>query len=148
MLKLGSREFYFPNGKTGYPFTIIRMSVRDLLGFQNILNIHSRIMKIFHILVNLKPWNDAPISTILYNYIIENAILSLFQSRFVRGDAATNQLLHIDHTLYTAVDSGKGVWTAYCDISKALDRVWHRILLHKLSGIGCSNKITSRFLVT
>ena len=33
----------------------------------------------------------------------------------------------------------------FCDISKALDRVWQRRLLHKLSGIGCPDKITSWF---
>ena len=66
-------------------------------------------MKIFHIFVNLKPWNDAPISIILYNYIIENAILTLLQARFVKGDATTKQLLHVYHTFYNAVDSGKEV---------------------------------------
>ena len=81
----------------------------------------------------------------LYNYIIENAILTPFQSGFVRGDSTTNQLLQIYHTFCNAVDSGKEVRAVFCDISKAFDRVWHRGLLHKLSGIGCSDKITSWF---
>ena len=44
-----------------------------------------------------------------------------------------------------AVDSAKEFRAVFCDISKAFDRVWHRGLLHKLSGIGCSDKITSWF---
>ena len=44
-----------------------------------------------------------------YNYIIENAILTPFQSGFVRGDSTTNQLLQIYHTFCNAVDSGKEV---------------------------------------
>lgn len=35
--------------------------------------------------------------------------------------------------------------TVFCDISKAFDRVWHRGLLHKLAGIGCSEKIIQWF---
>ena len=81
----------------------------------------------------------------LYNYIIENAILTPFQSGFVRGDSTTNQLLQIYHTFCNVVDSVKEVRAVFCDISKAFDRVWHRGLLPKLSGIGCSDKITSWF---
>ena len=75
----------------------------------------------------------------LYNYIIENAILTPF--RFVRGDSTTNQLLQIYHTFWKADNSGKEVRAVFCDISKAFDRVWHTGLLHKLSGIGCSDEI-------
>ena len=32
-----------------------------------------------------------------------------------------------------------------CDISKSFDRIWHRLLLHTLSGKGCSDKLTSWF---
>ena len=46
----------------------------------------------------------------LYNYIIINAILTTFQSDFVRGDSTTNELLHTYHTFCNAVDSGKVVW--------------------------------------
>ena len=40
-----------------------------------------------------------------------------------------------------AVDNGKEVRAVFCDISKAFDRVRHKDLLHKLRGIGCSEKI-------
>ena len=46
----------------------------------------------------------------LYNYIIENTILTPFQSGFVRCNSTTNQLLHTYHTFCNAVDSGKDVW--------------------------------------
>ena len=75
----------------------------------------------------------------LYNYIIENAILHFNQ------DLLGNQLLQIYHTFCNAVDSGQEVGAVFCDISKAFNRVWHRGLLHKLSGIWCSDKITSWF---
>ena len=61
------------------------------------------------------------------------------QSGFVSGDSTIYQLLHTYHTFCNAVDGGKEVRTVFCDISKAFDRVWHRGLLHKLSGIGCSD---------
>ena len=73
----------------------------------------------------------------MYNYVLENPILTPFQSGFVPGDSTTYQLLHTYHTC-NAVDGGEEV---FCDISKAFDRVWHRGLLHKLSGIGCSNRV-------
>ena len=79
---------------------------------------------------------------LVYNYIIENAILTPFQSGFVRGDSTTNQLLQIYHTFCYAV---KRFEQFFCDISKAFDRVWHRGRLTKLSGIGCSDKTTSWF---
>ena len=33
----------------------------------------------------------------------------------------------------------------FCDISKAFDRVGHKGLLHKFRGLGCSEKVISRF---
>ena len=54
------------------------------------------------------------------------------------GDSTTCQLLHTYHMFCQAVDNGKEVRTVFCDISKAFDRVWHKGLVHKLRGIGCS----------
>ncbi|MEW8545738.1 MAG: reverse transcriptase domain-containing protein, partial [Candidatus Thiodiazotropha sp.] len=81
----------------------------------------------------------------LYNFVIINQILTPFQSGFVQGDSTTYQLIHTYHTFCESVDNGKEVRTVFCDISKAFDRVWHRGLLHKLSGIGCSDKIIQWF---
>ena len=81
----------------------------------------------------------------LYNYVIANQILTPFQSGFVQGDSTTNQLIHTYHTFCEAVDNGKEIRTVFCDISKAFDRVWHRGLLYKLLGIGCSDKILQWF---
>ena len=81
----------------------------------------------------------------LYNYAIENNILTPFQSGFIRGDSTTYQLIHAYHTFCEAVDCGKEVRVVFCDISKAFDRVWHRGLLHKLSGIGLSDRLLQWF---
>ena len=76
----------------------------------------------------------------LYNYVISNHILTPLQSGFVHGDSTTYQLLHTYHQFCEAVDNGKEVRAVFCDISKAFDRVWLKGLLHKLRGIGCSEK--------
>ena len=81
----------------------------------------------------------------LYNYVLSNHILTPLQSGFVSGDSTTFQLLHTYHMFCEAVDSGKEVRAVFCDISKAFDRVWHKALLHKLRGIGCSGKVLSWF---
>ena len=39
----------------------------------------------------------------------------------------------------------KEVRAVFCDISKAFDRVWHKGLLHKLRGIGCSENVLKWF---
>ena len=67
-----------------------------------------------------------------YNYIIETAILTSFQSGFARGDPTTNQLLHTYHTFCNAVDSSKEFWAVFCDNSKAFDRVGYTGILYKI----------------
>lgn len=81
----------------------------------------------------------------LYNYVMEYDQITPLQSGFRHGDSTNFQLLHTYHTFCKAVDSGKEVRAVFCDISKAFDRVWHKGLLHKLSGIGCSDHICKWF---
>ena len=81
------------------------------------------------------------IHKILYNYINAHKLLTPFQSSFSQGDSTTFQLLHTYQSFYKAVDNDKEVRVAFCDISKAFNRVWHRSLLHKLADIGCPNDL-------
>ena len=79
----------------------------------------------------------------MYNYVLERQMLTPFQSGFVPGDSTTYQLLHTYHTFCNAVDDDKDVRAVFCDINNAFDRVWLRGLLHKLSGIGCWDRVNN-----
>ncbi|MEW8185640.1 MAG: reverse transcriptase family protein [Candidatus Thiodiazotropha endolucinida] len=81
----------------------------------------------------------------IYNYVLDNNLISPFQSGFTCNDSTTNQLLYLYHSFCEAVDSGKEVRVVFCDISKAFDRVWHRGLLFKLSSVGIKGKMLQWF---
>ena len=68
----------------------------------------------------------------IYNYLIDNNLITSYQSGFTPGDYAVNQLLYITTEFGRALDDGKEVRVVFCDISKAFDRVWHNGLLRKL----------------
>ncbi len=81
----------------------------------------------------------------LYNYLIDNNILTQYQSGFRSGDSTTNQLAYIYNDICKALDEGKEIRVVFCDISKAFDRVWHRGLLAKLSSIGITGTLHDWF---
>ena len=81
----------------------------------------------------------------LYNFVTSHRLLTPLQSGFIQGDSITYQLLHTYHTFCEAVDKGKEVRAVFCDISKAFDRVWHKGLLHKMSGIGSADNVLNWF---
>ena len=81
----------------------------------------------------------------LYNYVIDNDLITPLQSGFKHGDSTNFQLIHTYHSFCEAVESGIEVRVVFCDVSKAFDRVWHRGLLYKLSCIGCSNPVVKWF---
>ena len=67
------------------------------------------------------------------------------QSGFVPGDFTVNQLVDLYNTFCKALDEGEEVGAVFRDISKALDRVWHRGLLYKLRRIDISGSLLSWF---
>jgi hypothetical protein len=79
----------------------------------------------------------------IYNFLLENRIISSNQSGFTPGDSAINQLLYITNKFGKALDDGKEVRVVFCDVSKAFDRVWHKGLLTKLKSIGIQGPLLS-----
>ena len=80
-------------------------------------------------LVSLLPVCAKIFEKIIYNrifeYHIENNLITENQSGFKPGDSCINQLLSITHDIYKSLDDGFEVKGVFLDISKAFDKVWH-----------------------
>ena len=59
----------------------------------------------------------------LFEYFIENDLISPNQSGFKPGDSCTNQLISITHEIYQSFDDGFEVRGVFLDISKTFDKV-------------------------
>ena len=66
----------------------------------------------------------------LFEYFIENDLISPNQSGFKPGDPWTNQLVSITHEIYQSFDDGFEVRGVFLDISKAFDKVWDNGLIY------------------
>ena len=64
----------------------------------------------------------------LYNFIHDINILTDHQSDFRNNDSTINQLLIIYDESLKNLDKGKDVRLIFCDVSKAFDRVWHKVM--------------------
>ena len=92
----------------------------------NIIPIHKKGDK--HTLKNYRPVSLLPIcgkilETLMFNemfqFFIENKLISSSQSGFKPGDSCINQLLSITHEIYSSFDEGLEVRSVFLDISKA-----------------------------
>ena len=59
----------------------------------------------------------------LFEYFIENDIISPNQSGCKPGDSCTNQLISVTHEIYQSFDDGFEVRGVFLDISKTFDKV-------------------------
>jgi hypothetical protein len=81
-----------------------------------------------------------------YNYFNSNILLTPLQSGFTPGDPTSCTLIDLYNTFCSALDDGKQIRVIFCDISKALDRVWHTGLIHTLNKYGVSGKVLLWFI--
>ena len=72
----------------------------------------------------------------IFNFFIENKLISSNQSGFKPGDSCINELLSITHEIYESLDVGLEVRGIFLDISKAFDKVWHDGVIYKLAQNG------------
>ena len=79
----------------------------------------------------------------LFNYFIENNLLSPHQSGFIPGDSCVQQLISITHEIYNAFDCNPSleVRGVFLDISKAFDKVWYDGLIYKLKRNGITGDL-------
>jgi hypothetical protein len=59
----------------------------------------------------------------------------------VSGHSTSHQLIELYHKIYIALENGQITVAVFCDISKALDRLWHKGLIEKLKSYGINGKL-------
>ena len=77
----------------------------------------------------------------MFEFYIENNLISKNESGFRPGNSCINQLLCITHEIYQSFGDTLEVRAVFLDISKAFDKVWHKGLIFKLKQNGISDKI-------
>ena len=114
----------------------------------NIVPIHKKGDK--QALENYRPVSLLPISGKIlerlmfhemFNFFIENKLISLNQSGFKPGDSCINQLLSITHKVYESFNVGLEVRSVFLDISKIFEKVWHDGIVYKLTQNGISGNL-------
>ena len=80
----------------------------------------------------------------LFEYFIENDVVSQNQPGFKSGNPCINQLISITHEIHPSFDDGLEVRGDFLDISKAFYKVWNEGLIYKLK----QNRIKGNLLDT
>ena len=68
----------------------------------------------------------------MFEFFIQNNLISPNQSGFKTGDTCINHPISITHEIYKSFDDRYEVRGAFLDILKASDKVWQKGLHYKL----------------
>ena len=77
----------------------------------------------------------------MFNFFIENELVSPNQSGVKPSESCINQLLAITHEIYKSFDNGFEVSGVFLEISKAFDKFWHKGLIFKSKQNGISGNL-------
>ena len=79
----------------------------------------------------------------LFKYIDKNELLKSNQTRFHPFDSCVNQLLSINHEIFSNFDCDppKDIRAVFLDISKAFDKIWLPGLIFKIKSFGISGDL-------
>ena len=61
----------------------------------------------------------------MYNYLVNNSLISQNKSGFRPGDSSIYQLLSLTANIYDSFENYDETRAIFLDISKVFDRVWH-----------------------
>ena len=108
----------------------------DIWKKSNIIPVHKTNDK--QLVENYRPISLLPIFGKTFEKIIFNRIYN-----FLLEDSCINQLLAITHEIFEAFDCNPPleVRSVLLDVLKAFDKVWHKVLLHKLKSMGISGNL-------
>ena len=63
----------------------------------------------------------------MFEFLIQNNLITPNQSGFKTGDSCINQLISITHEIYKLFDHGYEVRGVFFDTSKAFEKVWLKL---------------------
>ena len=77
----------------------------------------------------------------MFEFFVENKLISSSQSDFKPGNSCINQLLSITHERYRSLDESLEARSVLINISKTFDKVWHDDIIFKLTQNGISGNL-------
>ena len=77
----------------------------------------------------------------MFQFFIQNNLITPNQSGFKIGDSCINQLIFITREIYKSFDDGYEVRGVFLDVSKAFDKVWHQGIHYELRQNGISGEL-------